>query len=150
MEPNFWKGDHPNNHLVKEFEPLMPPSGAADTLEGELYRAAIRLVYDCYNNGFCNDNSGALEFLVEHDLVTVRQYQALEPYMWGARFRENIFENATLLEAVNAVCDRVLCHIRDKAGDYTQTSGEVDMWDWTRPEPEEFKYDEDEDDDYDD
>ena len=41
----------------------------------------------------------------------------------------------------NEVCNEVLCHIRNKAGDYTQTDGQVDMWSWTRPEPEEYKYD---------
>lgn len=147
--PNFWDGDHPNNHLAKEFQSLMPPTGAADTLEGEMYRAASRLVYDFYNNGFCNNNSGALEFLSEFNLVTVKEYKVLEPYMWGARYGEHgIFDNDELVEAVNGVCDRVLCYIRDQNGNYTQN--EYDMWKWSRPEPDEFKIEEDEyyEDDY--
>lgn len=148
--PNFWDGDHPNNHLAKEFESLMPPTGAANTVEGEMYRAASRLVYDFYNNGFCNDNSGPLEFLSEFNLVTDKQYKTLEPYMWGARYGEpGIFDNDELVEAVNEVCNQVLCHIRNKNGNYEDnidpsSQPYYDMFDWRRPEPAEYKIEDDE------
>lgn len=45
---------------------LMPASGAADTLGGELIRAATRLYYDAFNNGFCNNTSGAMNFLRQY------------------------------------------------------------------------------------
>jgi hypothetical protein len=45
---------------------LMPVSGAADSLAGELVRAVNRLYYDAFNNGFCNNTSGAINFLTQY------------------------------------------------------------------------------------
>ena len=42
---------------------LMPLSGPCDTFAGELVRAVNRLYYDAFNNGFCNNTSGAFNFL---------------------------------------------------------------------------------------
>ena len=42
---------------------LMPAMGEAESLAGELVRAANRLYYDAFNNGFCNNTSGAVNFL---------------------------------------------------------------------------------------
>ena len=42
---------------------LMPAMGAAESLAGELIRSANRLYYDAFNNGFCNNTSGAINFL---------------------------------------------------------------------------------------
>ncbi len=46
------------------YDKLVPMSGACDTVAGELLRAASRIYYDAYNNGFCNNTSGALNYLV--------------------------------------------------------------------------------------
>ena len=45
---------------------LMPAMGAAETLAGELVRSANRLYYDAYNNGFCNNTSGAVKYLFKY------------------------------------------------------------------------------------
>jgi len=44
-------------------EQLIPPAGECATHGGEILRAAIRLYYDAFNNGFCNNTSGAINFL---------------------------------------------------------------------------------------
>lgn len=61
----FWNGDH---QLAKDSDSmsdtLMPASGNAPTLQGELYRASTRISYDWFNNGWgCNNWSGAVVFL---------------------------------------------------------------------------------------
>lgn len=63
--PNFWNGDHNlNASSVQLTEKLMPSEGNADTLQGELIRASMRISYDWFNNGWgCNNWSGAVCFL---------------------------------------------------------------------------------------
>jgi hypothetical protein len=62
---NFWNNDHPlaadNTRL---YEQLVPQSGSCATVQGELLRAASKIAYDWYNNGWgCNNWSGAVVFL---------------------------------------------------------------------------------------
>jgi hypothetical protein len=42
---------------------LVPDTGKADCLAGEMIRAVNKLYYDAFNNGFCNNTSGAANFL---------------------------------------------------------------------------------------
>lgn len=65
---NFWDQNHPlaadNTRLYDE---LVPSSGNCPTLQGEMMRAAGKIGYDWYNNGWgCNNWSGAVVFLVKH------------------------------------------------------------------------------------
>lgn len=62
---NFW--DHTHS-LAAEYDrlsdTLVPGSGKCDTMQGELIRAASRIGYDWYNNGWgCNNWSGSVVFL---------------------------------------------------------------------------------------
>ena len=54
-EPSLWDGNHPRQ---AEWDALwdkhVPASGEADTPYGEAIRSLGRLIYDYYNNGFCN------------------------------------------------------------------------------------------------
>ena len=54
-EPTLWDGNHPRQ---AEWEALwdkhVPDSGKADTPYGEAIRGLGRLMYEYYNNGFCN------------------------------------------------------------------------------------------------
>ena len=43
---------------------LLPSKGKADTIEGEMLRAATKLYYDYWNNGMCNNTSGPAKFLI--------------------------------------------------------------------------------------
>lgn len=66
----FWNNDH---ELSKDFnriwEQYVPMSGATDYIETELLRAANRLIYDWYNNGWgVNNKTAELEFLQNHGL----------------------------------------------------------------------------------
>lgn len=63
--PNFWNHDHP---LSEDYQRLcatnIPISGNCQTLQGELLRAASKIGYDWYNNGWgCNNWSGAVVFI---------------------------------------------------------------------------------------
>ncbi len=66
--PNFWDKTHPLSAKSEElFDQLVPMSGNCQTLQGELLRAASKIGYDWYNNGWgCNNWSGAVIFLRDH------------------------------------------------------------------------------------
>lgn len=45
---------------------LMPAMGPAASIGGEMVRAVNKLYYDAFNNGFCNNTSGAANFLARY------------------------------------------------------------------------------------
>jgi hypothetical protein len=45
---------------------LMPAMGPAESIGGEMVRAVNKLYYDAFNNGFCNNTSGAANFLAQY------------------------------------------------------------------------------------
>lgn len=62
---NFWDNSHP---LAKDnerlYDELVPSSGNSTTMQGEMLRAAGKIGYDWYNNGWgCNNWSGSVVFL---------------------------------------------------------------------------------------
>jgi len=65
---NFWNHKHPLSAKYEElYEQQVPDSGGASTVVGELLRAASRIGYDWYNNGWgCNNWSGAVNYIRKH------------------------------------------------------------------------------------
>lgn len=62
-EGRYWDN---NGKYEKEAEKLMklvPESGPAKTLKGEIFRAATKIYYDYYNNGFGNEWPQVATFL---------------------------------------------------------------------------------------
>jgi len=63
----YWNGDSLLFPEYQEFwDELVPPSDAADTLQGELLRMISRIHYDYYNNGFGNSRKDESYFLFKH------------------------------------------------------------------------------------
>ena len=134
----FWNRDHElsteSDRLSKS---LMPATGNCETIEGEMFRASTRIGYDYYNNGFCNNWSGALAFLVEHNMVTVKEHKVLEPYQFGDRYAESGFfeDDCPLQKASIAIHERVIRHILENEDNLTPNTDNVDMFDYSLPEP---------------
>lgn len=61
----FWGNDHPLSAKNDElFEALVPPLGNCPSVQGEMLRAASKIGYDWFNNGWgCNNWSGAVLFI---------------------------------------------------------------------------------------
>ncbi len=69
----------------KRLEHILPPSGPTGTIEGELFRAANRIAFDGYNNGFGNDTTQAWNFIKKHGPSNLRKYlTSLETLMQDA------------------------------------------------------------------
>lgn len=65
------------------FDELVPPSGKADSIAGEIIRAAARLRYDFYNNGMGNNTSGAVNLLKKYDVIENTTYNNIWKFTRG-------------------------------------------------------------------
>jgi hypothetical protein len=63
----YWAEKGKHQAELNRINALVPDSGPAETLEGELLRSVTRLYYDYYNNGMCNNTSGAVNFLIKYN-----------------------------------------------------------------------------------
>ena len=68
------------------YNELVPPIGAANTLQGETLRNMSRIMYDYYNNGFCNDRTPEVYFLKKHQNL-FKPYMK-NPYDWDSFYQE--------------------------------------------------------------
>lgn len=60
----YWDGTGKYQEQMEELtSKLMPAAGKCDTVAGELLRAANRLYYESYNNGWGNNVTGASNYL---------------------------------------------------------------------------------------
>lgn len=84
---NYWDGNGKYQDKFNELSELMPSYGKCDTLAGELIRAANKLAYDFYNNGMCNNTSGAINFLQRKNAVTSAVYNKIYEYSRGLIYR---------------------------------------------------------------
>lgn len=150
---NFWDQTHPlSADYERLFEQLVPVNGKCETLQGECLRAATKIGYDWYSNGWgCNNWSGAVVFLREHAMVLAakRSEEERAEFIAALRFCDNFSHG-----------ERVTC--RDEDADKKSTVitafvtqccldnperivNTLDMWDFSELDDAPF-----EDDDYDD
>jgi len=62
----YWDNEGRYENEAKELNTLMPSMGKCETLRGELWRAASKIYYDYYNNGFGNSWEAPAQFLMDH------------------------------------------------------------------------------------
>lgn len=108
MIKTFWNRNHPLQNVLMDVENrLMTTEGPTPYLETEVLRAASRISYDYFNNGFGNDVSQAVAYI---DLFHVPYATAgflaawknvREIALWGEPVRScsEIDEQITLISA---------------------------------------------------
>lgn len=123
------------------YDTLVPSSGNADTIEGEMLRAINRIVYRYYNDGdeyhtgYGTETAGpAHSFLVNANHPLRSLVSAL--FKKGTNYEQTIKD----------VLDAILDHIESRQGKYTPNS--EDMFDY-EPEFEDNEFEEEDYDDYD-
>lgn len=139
---SFWNRKHPLYESYLKFESLMPVEGNCQTIEGEVLRAATRIYWDYYNNGFGNNWSGALNFLKEYKMVTEKEYDRLDYYARGRVYGNRDYFGGQIEILLNDVLARVVQTILAHDGKYSNNTFNVDMFD--RQEPDNYSYDEEE------
>lgn len=110
MENTYWNHNGRYQEAYDRLEKLMPFSGPADTVAGEMIRAMCRLGYDFYNNGMCNNTSGALNYLWHHRVIDIVTHQTMYCYSCGVAYRGN-YNGDNLHRTVESMCDQVLSYI---------------------------------------
>jgi len=86
------------------FDQLVPSQGKCDTLAGEMVRAAYRLRYDFYNNGMCNNTSGALNFLRHHSVIDKQLADYVRPYTTG-RLYDGVYQGDFFQVAIDTISE---------------------------------------------
>ena len=141
MERTYWDR---NGKYQAEYEQmvddLMPISGAAETLAGELIRAATRLAYDFYNNGMCNNTTGAVNFLREKGAIDGHTHEAIYSFAAGQPYLGD-YGGGALQVAIERTIDMTVEMILRNPALLTMANTE-DMFDYE--DPEEY-WDEEED-----
>ena len=140
------ENENPEKRLEDLFNQLVPPSGKADTVAGEIVRAAIRIGYRNFNDGdhigvgygreTCNP---AARYLMERAGEDVEDI--IEGGLWGETDDKRY--DAALTEMNCAVVEYL-----DEHPELITTPNDEDMWDY-RDEQEDVDDDPyDEEDDY--
>lgn len=134
-----------NGKFQKEYDELndklVPAMGKCDTLEGELLRAIDRIYYDYYNNGNCNNTSGANLFLSKFFPNQTEQFKK----DLHAHYKEcNIgrYTEVNLETALENIADAVIEYVSSKT-EYTPNN--EDMFDY---QEDDYREEEEEEDDF--
>lgn len=79
----YWDNNGAYENEAKELAKLVPLSGPSKTLKGEIFRAAMKIYYDYYNNGFGNSWPEAASFLMGHVKLSSNVRQMLFDHALG-------------------------------------------------------------------
>lgn len=145
LENRYWNSTGKHQAAYEELCKLVPSSGPAGTVEGEMLRAVTRLYYDYYNNGFCNNTSGAVNYLTRCDelfnLDIAEELEIVEP-----ECNTPYYTNLPLAGPLETIADVVIEYVISKDGLYTE-SGD-NLFDYADPDAtdDDDTYDFDDDD----
>lgn len=121
------------------FTSLVPSMGECETVGGEVIRAVSKIYYDAFNNGFCNNTSGPLNYL--EDVLDYKDFACVYNVL---RFYVNTGGYVNINEDIQEALDKMV----DLAVEFNINNPEkaldvndVDMLDYTDPDP---VYDEEE------
>lgn len=145
LENRYWNSTGKHQAAYEQLCKLVPSSGPAGTIEGEMLRAATRLYYDFYNNGFCNNTSGAVNYLTRCDeLFNLGIANELE--LVGYECNTTYYTEAPLGAPLETITDAVIAYVISKDGLYTE-SGD-NLFDYAEPDAtdDDDTYDFDDDD----
>ena len=152
MEKSYWNGNGTFQDTYKKlYDALVPGVGSCATVEGELLRASCKLYYDYYNNGMCNNTSGAARFIQAKLAMPENVNSALSDIY--NECNGGGYTNKNLENQLELLADYIIQNIASKNGEYQANS--EDMWSYNEPdnddddEPYAYGCDEDDDDDWD-
>lgn len=132
----FWEDTHELTELYRKYDnELVPRYGVCKTHAGECLRAATKICYDFYNNGFGNNWSGPFNYLMDYGQVDLSMPQqiVLDRYARGRVCINDEPETVYTLEVlVNLLVECVVLNIQN--GVYGTALPFCDMYDLTEKE----------------
>lgn len=149
MSNTYWNENGKFESIAKELESLVPSMGKAETLKGEIFRAATKIYYDYHNNGFGNNWVAPALFLMNYVKLDNKIVQFL--YEYGAGNCHSNSHNSK--ECIEGLMDTVILYL--SSPDFQDTFDFEDMWDFDISRDDEARFvvyedEDDEDEDYDD
>lgn len=113
---------------------LVKPSGKSTTIAGEAIRAASRLCYECYNNGWGNNVSGAYFYLssfFDKYNVDFDEFSYFEDPSFDGRFQDEQKEG----KLIDQMIDNVYTVITKTYPSLQTTKNSKDMWEYGQETP---------------
>jgi len=143
----YYDSDRQPHEYRVFWDQLIPASGKAETVEGEMLRAVSKIQHDFYNNGFGNNWSGALAYLQQYlpsfgVNIPHTLWNTISPYATGKTHPDNQKIENKIGLALDQITDGVMAAIRNSNGNYHPN--QADMYDMSSPT--QWSDDEDEDD----
>lgn len=111
------------------FDELVPPSGKANSIAGEIVRAAAKLRYDFYNNGMGNNTSGAINLLKKYDVVENSTYDAIWDYSRGRIYNGRYNLDDLLHKSIEEMTQNAVTFVLNNPGLRDDMYEVIDMFD---------------------
>jgi hypothetical protein len=142
----YWdqKGKYQDLHETF-WKRYVPAVGEATTVRGEILRNIVRLYYDCYNNGLCNDKSDEVKYLMDYrpcfvqylpkdsnGLAFLRELKYLYAHDEEVSFDFSEKNNKALDDLVDAILLYVQDDERKEAASISPELRLTDPRDWVR------------------
>ena len=141
---SYWNNEGTYEAEAATLQELVPAMGMSDTFKGEVWRAATKIYYDYFNNGWGNNWKQAAAFLITNIDLPIDVIQMLYDHADG-NMADGIWE-----DELDQMIDAVIVQLRD-VEDAPNTQ---DMWefeaDWEMDRKFADEYVEEEDDYYED
>jgi len=119
----FWNNNHPLMKKAKEFDKLVPAVGKCETQRGELWRAACKLYYDAYNNGFGNNMTHAAQFLIDNVPTLTNDVKALFYQYANCITMGEMYDAAE--KTLQSMMEQVINHIEKNVSPETPAIGDM-------------------------
>ena len=119
---SYWNGNGKHQkEMDRLFDQLVPDHGSSNTVEGEILRAANRIYYDYYNNGMCNNTSGAVRFLNYHLYYRrgIDKFEPLKKIYDNCNTGFHTFENLEI--PLENMMDKAIEYVICKNGQYQKS-----------------------------
>ena len=135
-EGTYWEDKGQYQKQAKQLSDLVPSSGPADTVKGEIFRAATKIYYDYHNNGFGNVWPEVATFLRANVNLPESVVEMLRDHAMG-NVGDGLSQEVELM--MNTVIEQIY--------EMPEEPNNHDMWDTEYSEhgyePEQDEYDDD-------
>ena len=132
MENTYWNKSGAHQAEYDRLIELMPMSGKSDTLAGELIRCVSRLGHELYNNGMGNNSSGAVNMLMDLEVINCDTWETIHPLTRGKLYQGN-YDGDKFQRAVESAVDQTIQHILNNP-ELETTPNAQSMFDWENDE----------------
>jgi hypothetical protein len=120
MQNTYWNNNGTYEAEAQKLSELVPMMGECETFKGEVFRAATKIYYDYYNNGFGNFWKEPAAFLMTH----VALPEAVKDMLF--QHANGNMHHGSYDEEIELMMDTVVVALRD----IEDRPNDVDMWEF--------------------